>query len=68
MTRPRACHKIRITKLYHWFQNAGKRKKRGRVVGGHAIRSNTEYLEYIARLNSGNFLDFGTQLMKVESE
>jgi len=36
------------------LKNAGKRKKRGRVVGGHAIRSNTEYPEYIALKMSNN--------------
>ena len=35
------------------FQNAGKRKKRGRVVGGTSVRSNTEYPEYVALKTGG---------------
>lgn len=32
----------------YFFKNAGKRKKRGRVVGGTAVRSNTAFPEYVA--------------------
>ena len=43
---------VRLAKTL--LQNAGKRKKRGRVVGGTTVRSNTEFPEYGGIKTSGN--------------
>lgn len=40
-------------KMKEKLKNAGKRKKRGRVVGGHSVRSNTEYPEYVSLKSAG---------------